>query len=1009
MKILEYNDIDCSKVRRQYEKVIGYIEKDDFRSVSVKKFPEHDLYCARLDDSNRLLFRLLKYQGMSYALMLEVVLNHAYDRSKFLRGARIDEAKIPIVADKSEIKTEILPSVVYINPGDKRFHFLDKVISFDPEQQDIYRARPPLIIIGPAGSGKTALTLEKMKLFHGSGVYVTLSPYLSENARNIYYSHHYENDDQEISFLSFREFLETMQVPEGKEIRYNAFAHWLLRFPRQQRVADTHRLYEEFRGVITGSIVDKPYLSRDEYLTLGVRQSIYLDNERELVYTLFEKYLAFLKDNGFYDPNILAHGYLKNVRQVYDFVVVDEVQDITNIQLQVILKSLKHPDNFILCGDSNQIVHPNFFSWSGLKSMLYESEDMETKKIVRLLQSNFRNSRSITDISNRLIKIKQKRFGSIDRESTYLMNSLSEDIGEIVFLKDTDRVKSEINKNIRRSTKFALIVMRDEEKALARKSFDTPLLFSIHEAKGLEYENAILLNFVSGERQSFQEIIKGVGEEDLEGEIRYMRASDKTDKSLEVYKFFINSLYVAVTRAIKRLYIIEGDTGHPLLQMLGLRSALESISLNADQSTNEEWQAEARRLELQGKQEQANEMRRSILKIQPVPWDVITPQKAIAMANQIRIAKDNPQRPRKSLFDYALFYDSPKIIEFLSAYNFDKARQIHLIRHGEPFFNHSLYEQQKTNLAARAFQKYTGSLYKEVIKHCEIYGVDHRTEFNVTPLMLAAKAGNIPLIKELLSAGANADLTDNCGMTAWQIALQRAILDKEFASSIFHQINEMLAPSSVSLKVEDRLIKLGGSQGEFMLFHIFFALLPHRFNYLPAHALSLTAVHLSEIAALLPDSVIAEYRKKRQYISRLLSKNETDSTNLYSRKIFKRQRTGYYILNPAVQIRQKDEWIDIYKFAGIEFMCRIVSDDEDSYQSFLLYLTAGISEAILHKKRKSEQQGKSQTDEKKVVPIKSIKKAEALARLAREIAKQERFQQQQLDMAIGEDKNEQTR
>lgn len=965
MQILEYNDIDYSKVKRQYEKVVASIERDDFRSADVKKLAEHDLYSARLDDSNRLLFKLVKYQGMRYALMLEVVLNHAYDKSKFLRGAKIDEAKIPQINDAAQIKDEALPSIVYINPADKRFHFLDKIISFDSEQKDIYKAQPPLIIIGPAGSGKTALTLEKMKRFHGRGAYVTLSQYLSENARNIYYSGHYENDGQEISFLSFREFLETMRVPEGKEIRYNAFAAWLLMFPRQQRVSDAHRLYEEFRGVITGSIVDKPYLSREEYLNLGVRQSIYLDNERELVYTLFEKYLVFLKENGFYDPNILAHGYLKDVRQIYDFVVVDEVQDITNIQLQIILGSLKNSDNFMLCGDSNQIVHPNFFSWSGLKSMLYNSASLETKKVTRILQSNFRNSRSITELSNRLIKIKQKRFGSIDRESTYLMNSLSENAGEVVFLKDTDRIKSEINKKIRHSTKYAVIVIRDDEKALARKFFDTPLLFSIHEAKGLEYENVIIVNFVSGERQSFFEIIKGVGEEDIEGEIRYMRASDKTDKSLEVYKFFINSLYVAVTRAVKRLYIIEGDAGHPLLRMLGLRNALEQVSLNAEQSTNEEWQAEARRLELQGKQEQADEIRRSILKTQPVPWDVITPGKAVAMANQIRTAKDNPQKPRKALFEYALFYDTPKIIEFLSAHNFDKARQIHLMRQGEPFFNWSLYEQQKTNLAARYFQKYAGSLYKEVIRHCEMYGVDHRTEFNATPLMLAARIGNIPLIKELLSAGADTDLTDNCGMTAWQAALQKAILDKKFASSVFPQINEMLAPSSVSLRIEDSLIKIDSSQGEFMLFHIFFALLPHRYNHLSAHAISLTAVQLSEISALLPGSVIAEYRKKRQYISGLLSKNETDSPNYYSRKLFKRKRTGYYILNPAIQIRQKDEWLDIYKFAGIELISRIVSDDELAYQSFLLRLIAGISEEMAHKKREPKQQGKSQIDEKK--------------------------------------------
>ena len=39
------------------------------------------------------------------------------------------------------------------------------------------------------------------------------------------------------------------------------------------------------------------------------------------------------------------------------------------------------------------------------------------------------------------------------------------------------------------------------------------------------------------------------------------RARDKTDKSLEVYKFYVNALYVALTRAVRNVYLIESDTG----------------------------------------------------------------------------------------------------------------------------------------------------------------------------------------------------------------------------------------------------------------------------------------------------------------------------------------------------------------------------------------------------------------------------------------------------------------
>lgn len=37
MKILEYTDIDTSRVKRQYEKVLEFLERDDFRSAEVKK------------------------------------------------------------------------------------------------------------------------------------------------------------------------------------------------------------------------------------------------------------------------------------------------------------------------------------------------------------------------------------------------------------------------------------------------------------------------------------------------------------------------------------------------------------------------------------------------------------------------------------------------------------------------------------------------------------------------------------------------------------------------------------------------------------------------------------------------------------------------------------------------------------------------------------------------------------------------------------------------------------
>jgi ATP-dependent exoDNAse (exonuclease V) beta subunit len=111
-----------------------------------------------------------------------------------------------------------------------------------------------------------------------------------------------------------------------------------------------------------------------------------------------------------------------------------------------------------------------------------------------------------------------------------------------------------------------------------------------------------------------------VSEADLQGDdLEYRRARDKADKSLELYKFQVNALYVAMTRAVETLTLVEQDTGHPLLALLGLQLG-EAQAQAVAKSTQDEWAQEARRLELQGKAEQAQAIRDAFLQHKPVPW-----------------------------------------------------------------------------------------------------------------------------------------------------------------------------------------------------------------------------------------------------------------------------------------------------------------------------------------------------------------------------------------------------
>jgi hypothetical protein len=293
-----------------------------------------------------------------YALMLEVIEQHAYDKSRFLRGADIDDAKIP-AAEAAEAIENAEP-VRYLHPDRRHVHWLDKVISFDDAQHAVYLQAAPLIIVGSAGSGKTALTLEKMKHAQGEVLYVTHSAYLAQAARDLYYAHGFEREGQEATFLSYREFLESIRVPTGREATWRDFSAWFARMRQQFKGIDAHQAFEEIRGVLAADA--SGVLTRDQCRPLGTRQSIFAASEREALYDLFERYRAWLQDARLFDLNLVAHDWHRHAQARYDFVVVDEVQDLTVVQLALVLQSLKKPGQFLLCGDPNQIVHPNFFS-----------------------------------------------------------------------------------------------------------------------------------------------------------------------------------------------------------------------------------------------------------------------------------------------------------------------------------------------------------------------------------------------------------------------------------------------------------------------------------------------------------------------------------------------------------------------------------------------------------------------------------------------------------------------
>lgn len=976
MRLLQYKDLDLRRVKTAFAKVRAAIEADDFKSADIKKLHAGDYFRAKLDYSNRLLLQFARCNGETICLALEVIENHAYEKSRFLRGASVDERKIELEPETEPMAARQASATPlrWLHAARTEFELLDKPIVFDDAQEAVRRLPAPVVLVGSAGSGKTAVTLAKLREAEGRVLYVTQSAYLAQSARSLYHANGYENPTQQPQFLSYREFVETLRVPEGREVTFEPFRAWFDRHRANAKAlgdVDAHALFEEFRGVI-GAHPAGP-LGLPEYLALGPRQSLLSPGAREIAHGLFQRYRQWLGEAGLFDMNLVSHAWRPLAQGDYDFVVIDEVQDLTGVQLALLLASLNRPGQFLLCGDSNQIVHPNFFSWSAVRSLFWQGSagHAAQHQPLHVLQANFRNTQAVTVLANTLLKIKHARFGSIDRESNFLVQCTSGDAGEVLLVKSKDAALKQIDSTTQASVRHAVIVLRDEDKAAAKALFRTPLIFSVHEAKGLEYPHVVLFAFVSGQRTAYGEVCEGVTPQDLQGsELAYRRAKDKADKSLELYKFYVNALYVAMTRAVQSLTLVEADTVHPLFELLGLVAG-EVRSGAAHISSKEEWAQEARRLELQGKQEQARAIRDVFLQAKPVPWSPWGRPFIEDLALKALEPTNPSAKQKQALMDYALWHGQHRWVERLAIAAFAPARALApagvfgwndmaaLARSHEALVAPTL--QAFLTISAvreRALQPYASRNFKDILRLCDVHGVDHLTPFGATPLMAAARAGNLALVDALLGRGADAAAVDEFGHCAWQHAVSRGMQDEAFARAALPPLFERLSPEVLDVQVDGRLVRIERHQGEYWVLTLMLCGLKAQWSRcvertLPSwkYAEGFFAEQLHQILQCLPHHLWPEKRRKRPYVNQVLARAEVQSTYRPARKLWARSRNGYYLPNPELKLRRGDGWLPVYEALGFDWIDLGCGDDHDvvprpSSAMARLQQPAGADEAV---------------------------------------------------------------
>ncbi len=339
-----------------------------------------------------------------------------------------------------------------------------------------------------------------------------------------------------------------------------------------------------------------PLLPRDEYLKLKEEDTALEARHREFIYSLAEEYEAYLKAHQFFDENDLARMILErdwDSLPAFDLVVVDEVQDYTEMQIFLIHRLSKNGRLLLFTGDEHQTIHPTVFS-PGHMGKLYYGEHALQK---RLLTTNYRCRQCILDKVNVISALRRDCTGRRDSDVEQPETSINPGGGLVYRLRYDSETLSQLLADMAKYPDAVVLVPDELEKQrveslLSGVKAKHRYVFTAAEIKGVEYDFVLCFNMIGRNHDALERILS-------EGKRR------STGN-----RYYFNLIYVAMTRARQYLGFVDLDAVPALEEALDLSDVSyeqASSRLKSLGSEDRDWLAKAAELERAGLYQEALE------------------------------------------------------------------------------------------------------------------------------------------------------------------------------------------------------------------------------------------------------------------------------------------------------------------------------------------------------------------------------------------------------------------
>ena len=456
---------------------------------------------------------------------------------------------------------------------------LDPDIRLKDEQKVFLADRSPIFILeGVAGTGKTTVLerrfahyCERNNGWREGALFLTHNESLTRavisHLKKIFPVEEHENLENVVIDVEswVRRLYE--EIPDDSKrkfkqdckITYDTFTGLQRKWGKSG--SESGVMWEEYRGVIQGACTGpEDRLTIQEYLGLSRDRGLWEKDEsqRTRVYNDIRKFESklekedsqFSRKNGGWTDQDLAREVRKGraregSEEFLDAVFIDEVQDLTELQILLILDCIdkKGEKRFEAAGDVSQSVYPSAFRFDDLRKRVHQNLEPKDFPKPHLMTTNYRATPYLVEAANFVLerhkKVKQEQIDTL-RMSKAASSSSGSHPGIIRVESLDDLLDSLRQKDL--PNPWCPLIVRDESLIEGLKErLENANILSIPGSKGLEFENVVLFDPFSGTDRLIDDY--------------FHHKKGKADFKAEGVCLELRHLFVGITRARKKLTI----------------------------------------------------------------------------------------------------------------------------------------------------------------------------------------------------------------------------------------------------------------------------------------------------------------------------------------------------------------------------------------------------------------------------------------------------------------------